>query len=147
MSAGAVKQPHRHFGYWINRGSGQARCYECQYQFVGDESTAEDWEFEEGHSVVDLAEAHAAALVVAADIAREYRLGTDQAGLLAVLLEQLIHTHPAWAWRNGRIQQRVVESLTRRGLVVVQPQGDPRPAPAVASRYRAYLSATGRTSS
>ena len=79
---------------------------------------------------------------VAADIALEQRLGTDQAGFLAVLLEQLIYPHPsAWVWKNGRIQQRVVESLTRRGLVVARPQGDPRPAPAVESRYRAYLRA------
>lgn len=35
--------PHRHFGYWINRPRRQARCYECQYQFLGDDTTAEQW--------------------------------------------------------------------------------------------------------
>lgn len=35
---------HRHFGYWINRTLRTARCYECQYQFVGTEDTAEDWQ-------------------------------------------------------------------------------------------------------
>jgi len=34
---------HRHFGYWINRAMRTARCYECQYQFVGTDDTAEDW--------------------------------------------------------------------------------------------------------
>lgn len=148
MSGGPAAHPHRHFGYWINRARGLARCYECQYQFAGDEATAEDWEFDDGHPVVDRAQAHAAAQAVAAAIAREQRLGTDQTGLLAVLLEHLIHPHPsAWVWKNGRIQLRVVESLTRRGLIVEQPQGDPRPVPAVEARFRAYLFATGRTSS
>ena len=44
-------QQHRHFGYWINRRSGQARCYECQYQFAGDDTTAEAWVAERGRAV------------------------------------------------------------------------------------------------
>ncbi|WP_166428202.1 hypothetical protein [Mycolicibacterium mucogenicum] len=36
-------QQRRHFGYWINRRSRRARCYECQFQFVGDDTTAEQW--------------------------------------------------------------------------------------------------------
>lgn len=35
-------QQRRHFGYWINRRR-RARCYECQFQFVGDDTTAEQW--------------------------------------------------------------------------------------------------------
>lgn len=35
--------PHRHFGYWINRARRTARCYACQYQFRGDDTTAEPW--------------------------------------------------------------------------------------------------------
>lgn len=34
---------HHHFGYWINRQARTARCYECQYQFVGTDDTAEEW--------------------------------------------------------------------------------------------------------
>lgn len=34
---------HRHYGYWIDRELGTARCYECQFQFAGTEGTAEDW--------------------------------------------------------------------------------------------------------
>lgn len=34
---------HRHFGYWINRALRTARCYGCQFQFVGTDDTAEDW--------------------------------------------------------------------------------------------------------
>lgn len=30
-------------GYWINRALSTARCYECQFQFVGTDDTAEDW--------------------------------------------------------------------------------------------------------
>jgi hypothetical protein len=35
---------HQHFGYWINRDLAQARCYSCQFQFAGDDSSAEDWD-------------------------------------------------------------------------------------------------------
>lgn len=35
---------HRHFGYWIDRGGGRARCYGCGFQFAGTEDTAEDWQ-------------------------------------------------------------------------------------------------------
>lgn len=144
MSA-ATARPHRHFGYWINRASGQARCYECQYQFVGDETSAEDWEFDGARQVVDREQAHTAARAVAAEIAREQRLGNDQAGFLAVLLAHLVHPHPsAWVWRNGRIQQRVIDSLTRRELVVADLPGCPRPAPAVERRYLSYLGAAVR---
>lgn len=34
---------HQHFGYWINRALGTARCYQCQHQFIGTDTTAEDW--------------------------------------------------------------------------------------------------------
>ena len=34
---------HRHFGYWIDRDGGRARCYGCGFQFAGTEDTAEDW--------------------------------------------------------------------------------------------------------
>ncbi|WP_342314756.1 hypothetical protein LIX17_25155 (plasmid) [Mycobacterium avium subsp. hominissuis] len=34
---------HRHFGYWINRALRTARCYTCQYQFVGTDDTAQEW--------------------------------------------------------------------------------------------------------
>lgn len=37
------RSAHRHFGYWINRTSRTARCYTCQYQFLGADDTAEDW--------------------------------------------------------------------------------------------------------
>lgn len=43
MSRAPLNQPHRHFGYWINRRRRTARCYECQYQFYGDDTTAEEW--------------------------------------------------------------------------------------------------------
>ncbi|MFN6548179.1 hypothetical protein [Mycolicibacterium nivoides] len=39
-----VDSAHQHFGYWINRSARTARCYRCQYQFVGTDETAEDWE-------------------------------------------------------------------------------------------------------
>lgn len=35
---------HRHFGYWINRELHTARCYECGFQFAGDDDTAEEWD-------------------------------------------------------------------------------------------------------
>lgn len=35
---------HRHFGYWIDRDGGRARCYGCGFQFAGTEDTAEDWQ-------------------------------------------------------------------------------------------------------
>ncbi len=35
---------HRHFGYWIDRDWGRARCYECGFQFVGTDETAEEWQ-------------------------------------------------------------------------------------------------------
>lgn len=35
---------HRHFGYWINRELYTARCYECGFQFAGDDDTAEEWD-------------------------------------------------------------------------------------------------------
>ncbi|GAT02512.1 hypothetical protein [Mycolicibacterium fortuitum] len=38
-----IDTAHRHFGYWINRAAGTARCYRCQYQFIGTDETAEDW--------------------------------------------------------------------------------------------------------
>lgn len=40
---GTTATNHQHFGYWINRALGTARCYECQFQFTGTETTAEDW--------------------------------------------------------------------------------------------------------
>jgi hypothetical protein len=43
MSGPTPGQAHRHFGYWINRTRRTARCYVCQYQFLGDDTTAEDW--------------------------------------------------------------------------------------------------------
>lgn len=34
---------HRHYGYWIDREWGRARCYGCGFQFAGTDDTAEDW--------------------------------------------------------------------------------------------------------
>lgn len=39
----ALPAPHEHFGYWINRETGAARCYECGFQFIATDSTAEEW--------------------------------------------------------------------------------------------------------
>lgn len=35
---------HRHYGYWIDREWGRARCYGCGFQFAGTDDTAEDWQ-------------------------------------------------------------------------------------------------------
>ncbi len=40
----ATATTHQHFGYWINRARGTARCYQCQYQFTGTDTTDEDWQ-------------------------------------------------------------------------------------------------------
>lgn len=35
---------HKHFGYWINRERGWARCYECGFQFdAKSDADAEPW--------------------------------------------------------------------------------------------------------
>lgn len=39
----AVEGQHRHFGYWIDRDWGRARCYGCGFQFAGTDDTAEEW--------------------------------------------------------------------------------------------------------
>lgn len=41
---GGEDRGHAHFGYWINRELGTARCYECGFQFTGDDGTAEEWD-------------------------------------------------------------------------------------------------------
>jgi hypothetical protein len=43
MSGPTPGQAHTHFGYWINRTRRTARGYACQYQFLGDDVTAEEW--------------------------------------------------------------------------------------------------------
>lgn len=35
---------HEHFGYWINRELRTARCYECGFQFIADDDSAEEWD-------------------------------------------------------------------------------------------------------
>lgn len=40
----AADGQHRHFGYWIDRDWGRARCYGCGFQFAGTDDTAEDWQ-------------------------------------------------------------------------------------------------------
>ena len=40
----AAEGTHRHFGYWIDRDGGRARCYGCGFQFAGTEDPAEDWQ-------------------------------------------------------------------------------------------------------
>ncbi|AGB27378.1 hypothetical protein Mycsm_07286 (plasmid) [Mycobacterium sp. JS623] len=39
-----VPEVHRHYGYWIDREWGRARCYGCGFQFAGTDDTAEDWQ-------------------------------------------------------------------------------------------------------
>ncbi|AXH46927.1 hypothetical protein I5G67_gp091 [Mycobacterium phage Aminay] len=77
------------------------------------------------------------ARAVVEQIAGEMRLGRDQAGVLHSLL-----THDrdgrGWVWKNGRITNRCIESLTRRGLLV-----DERPVRAVWARLVNELARRG----